>query len=294
MKIFLPLITVLLTGMVLYAAPALATEAQPWQLGLQPAASPVMEEMTRFHNMLMVIITAISLFVLALLLIVIFRFNKKANPVPSTRSHHFVLEVVWTVVPVLILAIIVIPSFKLLYFTERVVDADMTVKVVGYQWFWGYEYPDHGDIAFNSYMIPDADIDPSKGEIRLLSVDNPLVLPTETKIRFLVTAQDVLHSFAIPSMGVKRDAVPGRLNETWTQINAPGVYYGQCSELCGTGHAYMPSEIIAVPKEQFETWAEMAQEDLEGAYAWLDAQLLPEQTAAVTGEDINTASEEIQ
>src|SRR5688500_10689034 len=164
------------------------------------------------------------------------RFNSKAHPVPSTRTHNVILEIVWTVVPVVILITIAVPSFKLLYYMDRTENPDMTLKVTGFQWYWGYEYPDNGNISFNSNIIKDADIDASKGQIRKLSTDNPVVLPVDTNIQLLVTAADVLHAFAVPSFGVKIDAVPGRLNETWVRIEKPGVYYGQCSELCGANH----------------------------------------------------------
>ena len=166
----------------------------------------------------------------------------------------------------LILIVIAVPSFKMLYYLERVpAETEMTVKVTGYQWYWGYEYIDHGNFSFLSYMIPDDEIDESKGQVRLLSTDNPVVLPVDTTIRFIVTAGDVLHSFTIPSFGFKKDAVPGRLNETWVKIDKPGVYYGQCSEICGTGHAFMPIEIHAVSKEEFEEWVVKAKEEF--AYA---------------------------
>jgi len=229
-----------------------------WQLGFQTSASPVKEFIDRFHNEMLVVITAITLLVLALLIWVCIRYSAKRNPVPSTTSHNTLVEVVWTVIPVLILVYISIDSFKLLYYGGRIPEAEMTIKTTGYQWYWGYEYPDHGGITFNAYMIPEKDIDPSKGQKRLLDTDNVVVLPVDTTIRVQVTAADVLHSWAVPALGVKKDAVPGRLNETWLHIDKPGVYYGQCSEICGTGHAYMPIMIKAVPKADFEKWVEDA------------------------------------
>lgn len=229
-------------------------EPRPWGIGLQDPATPVAERLHEFHNMLLIIIAAIVLFVMGLLLYVMLRFNARANPKPSTTTHNVMLEVLWTVVPVVILIVIAVPSFKLLYYMDRTAEPEMTLKITGYQWYWGYEYPDHGDISLMSNMIPDDQIDPSKGQVRLLSTDNPVILPVDTNIQLIVTAADVIHSFAVPAFGVKIDAVPGRLNETWVRIEKPGVYYGQCSEICGIGHAFMPIEIIAVSKEDFAAW----------------------------------------
>lgn len=229
-------------------------DAADWQLGFQKAATPVARELHDFHNFLLYIISGVVLFVFSLLFYIIIRFNARSNPVPSNTTHNVGLEILWTVVPVLILIIIAIPSFSLLYYMDRTKNPEMTLKVTGYQWYWGYEYPDHGGISFTANMIKDEDIDSSKQQIRLLSADNPLVLPVDTDIQILVTAADVLHSFAVPSFGIKLDAVPGRTNETWTRIEEPGVYYGQCSELCGTGHAFMPIEVHAVSKEDFAKW----------------------------------------
>lgn len=230
------------------------TGPQPWAIDLQPAATPVAERLHDFHGMLLYIIFAIALFVLALLIFVVFRFNERANPVPSKTTHNVLLEVIWTIVPVIILIVIAVPSFKLLYYMDRVEKPDMTLKVTGYQWYWGYEYPDQGGINFLSNMVPEKDIDKAKGQKRLLSTDNPIVIPTDTNIQVLITAADVIHSFAIPAFGVKRDAIPGRTNESWMRVTKPGTYYGQCSEICGTGHGYMPIEIKAVPKDEFDAW----------------------------------------
>lgn len=221
---------------------------------LQTAASPSMEEITAFHNMMIPIIFAIAIFVLLLLIYVVLRFNKRVNPNPSKVTHNVALEIAWTVLPVVILIIIAIPSFKLLYFLDRTEAPDMTLKVTGYQWYWQYDYPDHGDISFSSYMIADEDIDPAKGQLRLLSTDNPVVVPANKNIQVIVTGGDVLHSWAVPQLGVKTDTVPGRLNETWFRANEPGIYYGQCSELCGKDHAFMPIEIHAVTDEEFAAW----------------------------------------
>lgn len=226
-----------------------------WGLGFQPSASPVKHEMVWFHNQLLLpLITGITIFVMLLLLFVMVRFNAKANPKPSKTTHNTLLEVVWTLVPVIILVIVVIPSMRLLYTADKTADAEMTLNIKGYQWYWGYQYPDHGDIEFSAYMIPDKDIDPAKGQVRLLSTDNPVVLPIDTNIRLLVTANDVIHSFALPALGVKIDAVPGRTNETWTRIEKVGTYFGQCSEICGINHGFMPIEIKAVTKEDFAKW----------------------------------------
>lgn len=233
--------------------PAFA-EIVPWQTHLQDAATPAMEHITSFHNMLLYIISGIVAFVTILLLYVIVRFNAKANPVPSTTTHNVLLEVIWTVVPVIILIVIAVPSFKLLFFEARNPEPELTVKVTGYQWYWGYEYPENGDISITSNMLKDSEIDTSKGQVRLLSVDNVMVIPVDTNVLFQVTASDVIHSFAMPQFGIKVDAVPGRLNSAWARVNKVGTYYGQCSELCGKGHGQMPIEIKVVTKEEFAAW----------------------------------------
>ena len=238
----------------LFAGAAAAAQPTPWQMGMQPAATPVMEQIHSFHNLLLIIVTAITLFVLGLLVYVMYRFSAKRNPTPSKTSHNSLIEVIWTVVPVLILIVIAIPSFQLLYFMNEEVDPELTVIASGYQWYWGYELPDQQIGEYTSFMIPDDEIDEAAGQVRLLSVDNPLVLPVDTRIQVLITAGDVLHSFALPAAGVKMDAVPGRMNSTWMQFNQEGTYFGQCSELCGTGHAYMPIEIRVVSREAFDGW----------------------------------------
>jgi cytochrome c oxidase subunit II len=246
---------------------ALAASPQPWEMGFQPAATPVMEEIESFHHYLLIIITAIAGFVLLLLLIIVVRFNERTNPVPSKTAHNTLVEVIWTVVPVMILVGIAIPSFKLMYFADRTMNPDMTIKAIGHQWYWSYEYPDNGDFTFDALLVPDDEIDPSKGQLRLLETDNRLVIPVNTKIRILVTATDVIHSFAVPAFGVKMDAVPGRTNETWTEVTEEGVYYGQCSELCGVGHAYMPIAVEVVSKEKFLAWVEEAKQKFARADA---------------------------
>lgn len=235
---------------------ALAGEPIDGSLNFQPAATSSAQRIHDFHDMLLVIITGIVIFVFVLLAFVVLRFNAKANPNPSKTTHHVLLEIIWTVVPVVILIIIAVPSFKILYQNDKIDTPEMTLKVTGYQWYWGYEYPDHEGITFNSYMVPEADL--KDDQKRLLSTDNVVVLPIETNIAVLVTANDVIHSWAVPAFGVKIDAVPMRTNETWFRIEKPGVYYGQCSEICGKDHAYMPIEIHAVTKEEFAAWVEKA------------------------------------
>jgi cytochrome c oxidase subunit 2 len=245
----------------------------PGEIGFQPAATPMKQQMIEFHDgWLLPIIIGISALVMALLLIVIVRFNARTNPVPSKTTHNTMLEIVWTLVPVLILVVLVIPSMKLLYFVDRLPakDAEMTLKVIGNQWYWGYEYPDNGGVNFVSNLIKDNKIDKSKGQVRLLSTDNPVVLPVDTNIRLLFTASDVIHSWGVPAFGIKLDAVPGRTNETWVRIDKTGTFYGQCSQLCGEGHGFMPIEVHAVSKPDFVKWVhsqggKMPGEQVKGA-----------------------------
>lgn len=234
-----------------------AFDLRNWQITFQEAASPVMQELASFHNFLLYIICSIVVLVFGLLIYVCIRFHRKNNPVPSTNAHNTTIEIIWTVIPIFILIAIAIPSFRILYFMEQDKDPDMTIKVVGHQWYWSYEYPDHKNIGFDSYMIKDEDIQP--GQLRLLSVDNNLVVPVGANVKVLVTSGDVIHSWAVPSLGVKMDAIPGRTNETWFKVLKPGMYYGQCSELCGVGHGFMPIAIEAVSKENFELWLKYAQ-----------------------------------
>jgi cytochrome c oxidase subunit II len=249
--------SLVLTATLVLSGAALAQQPAPWQMMLQPAATPSMERIESFYNLLLVIITLICLFVLALLIYVIVKFRESKNPAPSRRTHNTLLEVVWTAVPVLILVIIAIPSFRLLYFVDVIPETDMTIKAIGRQWYWSYEYPDHDNFTFDAFMLRDDELEP--GMARLLETDNRVVLPTNTNIKVQVTASDVLHAWAVPAFGVKIDAVPGRLNEIWIHINEPGVYYGQCSELCGVMHGFMPITVEAVPPEQFMAWVEEAQ-----------------------------------
>jgi cytochrome c oxidase subunit II len=252
-----------LIGFAVGSGEAIAAQPEPWQLNFQPAASPVMGQVESLHDLLLWIITLISIFVLALLLYACVRFRASRNASPSRRTHHTLLEITWTALPVLILVVIAIPSFKLLYFMDRVHEPEMTIKAVGHQWYWSYEYPDDGNFTFDAYMVADADL--QEGQLRLLTTDNAVVLPVETDIRVLITATDVLHSWAVPAFGVKTDAVPGRVNETWFRIEEPGMYYGQCSELCGDFHAFMPIMVRAIGKQEFEAWTQLAREQFARA-----------------------------
>ena len=245
------------------AGTALAQQPTDWEVDFQTALSPSMERIVDFNLMVTIIIVIITAFVFALMAWIVIRYNKKRNPVPSKTTHNTLLEVVWTVVPVIILLIIAVPSFRLLYYTDRVEDADMTLKAIGHQWYWSYEYPDHGDFTFDALMLEDDELE--EGQPRLLATDEAVVLPVGVKIRLLTTADDVIHSWAIPAFGVKMDSVPGRVNETWFQINREGTYYGQCSELCGTLHGFMPIMIEAVSQEEFDAWVVEAQEEYASA-----------------------------
>ena len=238
----------------IFAAPglALAQAPHPWQTGMQGAFSPTSEAIHSLHTMVLVIITVITLFVLGLMVYVVLRFNRRANPNPSRTSHHTMLEVAWTVLPVLILVIIAIPSFRLVYFEDRTHEPDMTVKVTAHQWYWEYGYPDNGNFAIESRMIPTDELKP--GQTRLLDVDNQLVVPVGKNIRVLTNSPDVIHSFYVPSLGVQRYAVPGRTIETWFKVTQAGTYYGQCNQICGANHAYMPISIKAVTPAEFATW----------------------------------------
>lgn len=240
----------------MFVSTATASVPKPWQIDFQDAASPIMNDLHQFHNFLLVITTAIVLFVVFLIAYVIFRFNAKAHPIPATFTHNIAIEVIWTVIPIIILIIIAIPSFRILKTAEHSPPADLTIKVVGSQWFWTYSYPDHGNFEFDSYMIQPADLKP--GQIRLLEVDNRIIIPQGAVVKFLITAADVIHSFTVPSLGIKTDAVPGKINQTWTKVDKLGVYYGQCSELCGIKHGFMPIAIEVVSKEEFEQWIQAA------------------------------------
>ena len=233
---------------------ALAEPGQPTDggLGFQDAVTPIMADIHTFHNLLLWIIIPITIFVIVLLAYVVFRYNRKANPVPSKNSHNTLLEIVWTTLPVLILIVISFFSFPLLYLQDEIPEADFTIKTTGYQWYWSYEYPDHGVDEYFSNIIPEDQLQP--GQVRNLSVDYPLVVPIDATVRLQVVAADVIHNWAMPSFGTKMDAVPGRLNETWFQVTQEGIYYGQCSELCGQFHAYMPIEVHVVSQDAFDAW----------------------------------------
>ena len=231
----------------------------PWQMGFQEPRSPSAERIFAFHDLLLGIEVAIVIFVLVIMAYIIIKFNSKANPVPSKTSHNTLLEVIWTVVPILILVVIAVPSLKLLYFTDRTYDPELTIKVTGNQWYWTYTYSDNNDIEFDSIIVPDDEL--QEGQPRLLTVDNALVLPVDTNIRILLATNDVIHNFGLPALGLKLDTTPGRANETWVSINDEGTYYGMCSELCGVNHGFMPIQIEAVSKEAFNEWLVGAEEE---------------------------------
>jgi len=231
-------------------------QAAPWQLGFQDSATPVMDEITSFHDFLLYVITGISAFVLILLITVMVRFNARANPTPSRITHNTTVEVAWTVIPVVILAVIAVPSFRLLFHQLDTPPSDITVKATGKQWFWTYNYPDNGKFEFDSLMLQDKDR--KADQPRLLSVNNEMVVPVNKIVRVQVIGSDVIHSFTIPSFGVRIDAIPGRLNETWFKATREGMYYGQCSELCGRDHAFMPIAVRVVSEQAFNEWVDAA------------------------------------
>ncbi len=255
---------------IMLAVPAWASKPVDGQLGFQPAATPVMADIHAFHNFVLPIITGITILVLALLAAVMVLYNRRARPKPATFSHNTLIEVVWTALPVVILLVIAIPSFRLLYFQDLTPDGEtvrageaipapaLTIKTIGYQWYWGYAYPDDGLDEFASNMAP---LEATTPELYRLAVDAPMVAPEDTTVRLLVTAADVIHNWAMPSFGIKMDAIPGRTNETWFHVDEPGVYYGQCSELCGVRHAFMPIEVHVVPQDVYDAWVSAAAAD---------------------------------
>ncbi|HIC73053.1 MAG TPA: cytochrome c oxidase subunit II [Alphaproteobacteria bacterium] len=256
--------TALVTSVVVSVTEVLANPqtGQPaeWQLGFQRAVTPVMESINTLHNYVLILITLISLFILALLIFVAVRFNAKSNPNPSQVTHNTVIEVLWTVVPILILVVMAIPSFKLLYLQDTFPEhVDLNIKATAYQWFWTYEYPDEG-FEFDAFKL-EAEEAEEVGEPYLLAVDTKVVVPVGKVVRVQVTSADVIHAWAVPALGVKMDAYPGRLNELWFQVNEPGVYYGQCSELCGQGHAFMPIAVEAMLEAEYEVWLNEAREE---------------------------------
>ncbi len=264
------------------AGPAGDVRSAPWQLWLQEPGSPTADRIVEFNLQLLVIETIIVILVLGLMAYIAVRFNAKRNPVPSKTTHHTLLEVVWTVAPILILVAIAVPSLKHLYFADSIPEADMTLKVTGNQWYWTYNYPDNGDFTFDSLIIPEDEL--KEGQPRLLTVDNKVVLPVETNIRLLMTSNDVNHNWALPSLSIKLDTIPGRINETWTRIHEKYVgktIYGMCSELCGVNHGFMPIAILAVSKDEFEAWTKQAQE----TFASDTPRVLKNRDIAATGAD---------
>ena len=247
------------TTVLIIAGGAWAAEPQPWQFGLQPPAGSIAEKATSLHNLLLVIITAISLFVLALLVYTCVRFRQSANSKPSKTTHNAVIEVLWTVVPVLILVVIAVPSFRLLYYMDKTQDTEMVIKITGNQWYWNYEYPDE-ELSFDSYMIDEAEL--KKGQKRLLEVDYPMVVPAGTRVKLLVTGNDVMHAFFVPSLAVQTYSIIGRVNEAWIDVpEGANTYYGQCNQICGVNHAYMPIVVKALEKKEYEAWLAGAKEE---------------------------------
>ncbi|UAT43125.1 cytochrome c oxidase subunit II [Anaplasmataceae bacterium AB001_6] len=235
----------------------LFSQPQKWQMNLQNPATDIMRDIHSFHNIILLLMFSVFFLVSAILVYIIVRFNSRINPIPSKRSHNTLLEIIWTVIPLILVILISIPSIKLLIKEEMIPEADMTIKVVGNQWYWSYNYPDHNNISFDSYMIQDSDL--KNGDVRLLSVDRELVVPTNKNIRVILTSSDVIHSWGVSALGVKMDAIPGMINETWFNINKPGKYYGQCYELCGSLHGFMPIVINAVDYDDFVEWIDNSQ-----------------------------------
>lgn len=264
-------------GIMCLAGVAAAGQPEAWGMYLQPGASPVRDQMDSFHTLLMWIITFVALFVTGLLAYVVLKFNKRVHPQPDQFAHNTTLEVIWTAVPIIILFIIAIPSMQLLYYGDRVEKPDMTIKVIGRQWYWSYEYPDHGNFALDARGIWDGPtttdqqalelvkeaspkwLIPTDPPLRLLETDNRMVVPVGANIRILMTASDVIHSWFVPALGVQQSNIPGRLNETWMKVDREGVYYGQCTQICGTGHGYMPIVVEAVSPERFAAWVKSKQ-----------------------------------
>ncbi len=254
------LFSVLLAGV----AHAQGGQPVPWQIGFQEPVTSIARQIDSFHDFLMIVITVISLFVMGLLAYIIWKFNEKANPVPSKTTHNTKIEVIWTIVPILILLVICIPSFRLLFAQYTFPKADLVIKTTGNQWYWSYEYPDHGGMSFDQLMLRDDDdkpIDGPNGEPKVLAVDNFVVVPVNKNVELLVTASDVIHNWTIPAFGVKLDAIPGRVNRAWFNADKIGTYYGQCSELCGKDHAYMPIGVKVVSEADYATWLAKAKKE---------------------------------
>jgi cytochrome c oxidase subunit 2 len=262
------------------AAEQMVGAPMAWGLGLQEAGGVLKERIHEFNDLVLWIIIAITIFVFILLALVVLKFNAKANPVPSKTSHHTGLEIAWTVIPVLILVVIAIPSFRLIYYEDRAREADLTINVQGRQWYWHYEYPDQGGLAFDSRPIPDEEINLAAGQLRNLSVDEPLVVPVGANVRVITTGQDVIHSFFVPSLGVQKYTIPGRALETWFRADREGIFYGQCNQICGTNHSRMPIAVRAVPRAEFQAWVEDAKKRL--ASAEVPALAVAEAPAATT------------
>ena len=244
------------TLLLLLPGSVLANQPKDWQLGFQKSASQGMSDIVWFHDyMLLPVITAIMVFVLFLIGYACIRFRASSNKVASTTSHNTTIEVLWTLIPCLILTVLAVPSFKVLYSQDEIPKVDVTIKATGYQWYWGYEYPDE-NIIFDSYMIDEKDL--KEGQPRLLTVDNEVYVPVNKVVKVMITANDVLHAWALPSFGVKRDAVPGRINETWFKADRTGTFYGQCSELCGIKHAFMPITVNVVTEDEYNEWLDKA------------------------------------
>ena len=257
MNIFLKIISIVFLPFSAFANEGIS---ENWQLSFQEPATDLMSDIISFHSyILMPIITGISLLVLGLLLYIMFRFNSKRNVVASTTTHNTVIEILWTVIPVILLIIIAIPSFRLLYVSETIPKADLTIKAIGNQWYWTYEYPDYEDIVFDANMLLENEL--SDPKLRLLETDTQIVVPVNKVVKLQITSADVLHAWTIPAFGVKMDAVPGRLNETWFKANKEGIYYGQCSELCGPKHAFMPINVKVVSENEFNDWLDFAKEE---------------------------------
>ena len=257
MNMFLKIITLVFLPFSAFANEGIS---ENWQLSFQEPATDLMSDIISFHSyILMPIITGISLLVLGLLLYIMFRFNSKRNVVASTTTHNTVIEILWTVIPVILLIIIAIPSFRLLYVSETIPKADLTIKAIGNQWYWTYEYPDYEDIVFDANMLLENEL--SDPKLRLLETDTQIVVPVNKVVKLQITSADVLHAWTIPAFGVKMDAVPGRLNETWFKANKEGIYYGQCSELCGPKHAFMPINVKVVSENEFNDWLDFAKEE---------------------------------
>ena len=254
---------------------------RPWEMGMQRGFGPLKDQEIWLHDIVLVIITLITLFVGGLLVWVMWRYNARRHPIPTRTAHHTLIEVLWTVIPVLILVGMAIPSFRLVYYQDRTRDADLTIKVTGHQWYWEYTYPDNGNIDFSSYIIPDDQLKP--GQLRLLTVDNDLVVPVGKNIRVLQTSGDVIHSWFVPALGVQRYAIPGRTIETWFRADKPGTYYGECNQICGTNHSRMPIVIRAVPAGEFDAWVDQAKTKFSDAAPGSGA-APPAQFASATAE----------